>query len=394
MFSDRVPSDLRQNRLAEALAARQQRGEPIVDLTASNPTRAGLIYPTDLLAPLADPRGLVYAPEPLGLAEARQAVSADFARRGLTVAADRIALTASTSEAYSLLFKLLCGPGDEVLIPRPSYPLFDHLTRLDAVTAVSYDLEYHTRWSVDVASVERAISERTRAILLVSPNNPTGQFVNITELDAMVRLARPRDLAIISDEVFADYELESADRTLSGQLLRRNDVVGFTLGGLSKSIALPQAKLAWIAISGPDDVVPGVGARLELACDTYLSVSTPIQLAAAELLRRGAAVRHQVQDRVRDNYRTLHARAGDVRSCDVLRADGGWYAVLRVPSIMAEEDLVLTLLTDDGVLVHPGYFFDFPHEAFLVLSLLPPPDRFAEGVSRILRRFDSMSDRP
>jgi alanine-synthesizing transaminase len=207
MFSDRVPSDLRQNRLADAVAARTQRNLPIIDLTASNPTRAGFAYPVDLLAPLADPRGLVYAPEPLGLAEARQAVSGDFARRGLTVGPDRIALTASTSEAYSLLFKLLCGPGDEVLIPRPSYPLFDHLTRLDAVTAVSYDLEYHARWSVDVGSVERTVSERTRAILLVSPNNPTGQFVDASEMEAIVQLARQRDLAVISDEVFGDYEL-------------------------------------------------------------------------------------------------------------------------------------------------------------------------------------------
>jgi aspartate/methionine/tyrosine aminotransferase len=393
MFSDRVPSDLRPNRLAEALADRKHRNQPITDLTASNPTRVGFSYPDDLLAPLGDPRGLVYAPEPLGLLEARQAVVADFERRGLTTTVDRIALTASTSEAYSLLFKLLCAPGDEVLIPRPSYPLFDHLTHLDAVTPVPYDLEYHARWSIDVGSIERGFSNRTRAVLLVSPNNPTGQFTDPAEIEAIAALCRPYDAAIISDEVFADYEFSRAGDSRSGLLLSRTDVVGFTLGGLSKSIALPQAKLAWIATSGSDDSVRRVRARLELVCDTYLSVSTPIQLATAELLHRGAVVRRQIQDRVRRNYQTLRARAKDVLSCELLEADGGWYGVLRVPSIMSEEDLVLGLLAEDGVLVHPGYFFDFPRESFLVVSLLPPAERFADGISRILSRFDRVSDR-
>ena len=394
MFSDRLPSDLRPNRLAEALANRRQRNQPIIDLTASNPTRAGFSYPDDLLAPLSDPRGLTYAPEPLGLLEARQAVVADFARRGLTTTADRIALTASTSEAYSLLFKLLCAPGDEVLIPRPSYPLFDHLTRLDAVTAVPYELEYHAKWSIDVGSIERGFSEKTRAVLLVSPNNPTGQFAGAAEIEAIAAYCRAQGAALISDEVFADYEFSPTQDLRSGLLLGRTDVVGFTLGGLSKSIALPQAKLAWIALSGADEPLPRVRARLELVCDTYLSVSTPIQLATAELLHRGAVVRHQIQERVRSNYQLLGARTTDVPSCELLEADGGWYAVLRVPSIMSEEDLVLGLLAEDGVLVHPGYFFDFPRESFLVVSLLPPTDRFADGVSRILGRFDRASDRP
>jgi alanine-synthesizing transaminase len=393
MFSDRVPSDLSHNRLAETLADLKRRNQPILDLTASNPTRAGFSYPRDLLAPLADPRGLVYTPEPLGVREAREAVAADFARRGLAITDERIALTASTSEAYSLLFKLLCGPGDEILIPRPSYPLFDHLSRLDAVSAVPYDLDYHARWSVDVGSLERAFTSKTRAVLLVSPNNPTGQFVDASEIAAIATLCREHDAAVISDEVFADYELASAGAA-SGLLLRRTDIVGFTLGGLSKSIALPQAKLAWIAMSGPEDSVADARARLELACDTYLSVSTPIQLAAAELLERGASVRQQIRTRVRDNYRTLHARAGQVPSCELLHAEGGWYAVLRVPSIVSEEDLVVTLLAEDHVLVHPGYFFDFPRESFLVVSLLPPAGQFSEAVSRILSRFDHVSDRP
>jgi alanine-synthesizing transaminase len=392
MFSDRVPSDLRQNRLAAVLADRKRRNEPILDLTASNPTRAGLSYPPDLLAPLSNPQGLLYAPEPLGLLEARHAVVADFERRGLTTTVDRIALTASTSEAYSVLFKLLCSPGDEVLIPRPSYPLFDHLTRLDAVTAVPYELEYHAKWSIDLGSLERAIGQRTRAVLIVSPNNPTGQFVEAAEIDRLAAVCAERDVAIISDEVFADYPL-SPVTPASGLLLERTDLLGFTLGGLSKSIALPQAKLAWVAMSGQDDAVAHARVRLELACDTYLSVSTPVQLAAAELLDRGSTVREQIRDRVCANYQTLHARAGDVPACELLRAEGGWYGVLRVPSIMSEEDLVLRLLTEDGVLVHPGYFFDFPRESFLVVSLLPPAEPFADGISRILSRFDRVSDR-
>jgi alanine-synthesizing transaminase len=394
MFSDRVPSDLRPNRLAEALADRKERHQPIIDLTASNPTRAGFSYPNDLLEPLADRRGLEYAPEPLGLLDARRAVVDDFERRGLTTTVDRIALTASTSEAYSILFKLLCAPGDEVLIPRPSYPLFDHLTRLDAVVPVPYELEHQRKWSVDLGSVERALSNRTRAVLLVSPNNPTGQFTGADEIEAIASLCRARDAAVISDEVFADYTLVQAEAASSGHLLTRTDVVGFTLGGLSKTIGLPQAKLAWIAVSGDNESVSRVRARLELACDTYLSVSTPVQLAAAELLRRGDSVRRQIHDRTRMNYRILRDRAGEVPACELLEAEGGWYGVLRVPSIMSEEDLVLRLLAEDGVLVHPGYFFDFPREAFLVVSLLPPAEQFADGVSRILSRFDRMGDRP
>ena len=393
MFSDRIPSDLKHNRLAETLADLKRANQPILDLTASNPTRAGISYARDLLTPLADPRGLVYAPEPLGLREARQAVAADFARRGLPVTEEQIALTASTSEAYSLLFKLLCAPGDEILIPRPSYPLFDHLSRLDAVSAVPYELEYHAKWSVDVASLERGFTARTRAVLLVSPNNPTGQFIDPSEMAAIAELCREHDAAVISDEVFADYALASPGAP-SGLLLGDVGVVGFTLGGLSKSIGLPQVKLAWIVLSGPADSVADARARLELASDTYLSVSTPIQLAAAELLERGAGVRQQIQTRVRDNYRTLHARAGEVPSCELLHAEGGWYGVLRVPSIVAEEDLVVTLLAEDRVLVHPGYFFDFPHESFLIVSLLPPAEQFLDGVSRILSRFDHVSDRP
>src|SRR3954466_1307831 len=378
-FSSRRPADLTTNRLTTALAAARAAGRPIVDLTESNPTRAGFDYPPELLAPLSASRRLVYAPEPLGVRAAREAVGADFARRGFDVSADDLVLTASTSEAYSFLFKLLCDPDDEVLVPVPSYPLFDHLTRLDAGRTVPYPLEYHGTWSIDFVRLEAALSARSRAVLLVNPNNPTGSFVSRPETERLPAICRERGLTIISDEVFADYELTAGAAASSSTLLDRSDVLGFTLGGLSKSIGLPQAKLSWIAVSGPDQEVRPAVAALELVCDTYLSVGTPVQLAAAELLANGSAVRNQIARRITHNYAALLNRAAATPSCRVLRADGGWSAVIQVPSIAPEEELALALLERDGVLVHPGFFFDFPRESFVIVSLLPPPDAFAAG---------------
>jgi hypothetical protein len=389
MFSARVQADLAPNRLARAVERACAAGRPIIDLTESNPTRAGFDYPADLLAALGDRGGLAYSPQPLGAPSARRAVAADYARRGLAVSPDHLALTASTSEAYSLLFRVLCDPGDEVLVPRPSYPLFEHLTRLDAVAAVPYDLEYHGAWTVDLDSVERAFSGRTRAVLIVSPNNPTGSFVKKRELDRIAAIGARHDAAIIVDEVFADYELVEGAAREGGQVLVRGDVLVFSLGGLSKSVGLPQVKLGWIAVGGPDEMVADALARLEVACDTSLSVSTPVQRAAAALLERGAAVRQQIQSRVAANYRHLIARAGATPFCHTLRAEGGWYAVVQVPSLGSEEELVLGLLEDEGVLIHPGYFFDFPRESFLVVSLLVSEPLLRDGASRVFRHFDA-----
>lgn len=388
MFSSRIPGDVTTNQLTAALQARRRDGQRLIDLSLSNPTRADLPYPAELLAPLADARGLDYRPQALGVIEARAAVAADYARRGLTVSPDRIALTASTSEAYSLLFKLLCEPGDEVLIPHPSYPLFEHLTRLDAVRAVPYDLEYHGTWSINLPLLERAITPATRVLLAVSPNNPTGSYLKADELAALERLCAPRGIAIVVDEVFADYALPCERRVEMGHPVACRDALAFSLGGLSKSIGLPQAKLGWIAIGGPSVLVEAALARLEFACDTYLSVSTPVQLAAAALLTAGATVRTAIQQRILTNFRRLHALTQAAPSCRVLDAEGGWYGVLQVPTLGTEEDLVLELLTTHGIVVHPGYFFDFPRESFLVVSLLTPPALFEEGVSIILRHFD------
>lgn len=385
-FSARVPADLGSNRLAQAVQRARAAG-PLVDLTESNPTHAGFDYPADLLTPLAHPRGLVYEPSPFGLPDARRAVAREYERRGISVVSDRIVLSASTSDAYSLLFKLLAGAGDEILVPRPSYPLFDHLTRLDEVTAVPYDLEYHDRWTIDLAGVERALTPRTRALLIVSPNNPTGSFVKRDELARLTAACASRGVAIIADEVFGDYELEPGAAAAAGRVLDEpgGPILAVSLGGLSKSAGLPQIKLGWMAFAGPDALVREALERLALVCDTYLSVSTPVQAAAAELIERGAPVRAQIQARTAANYRRLVEQTTGVPACRVLRAEGGWYGVVQVPTFEPEEDLAVALVEHAGVLAHPGYFFDFPRESFLILSLLPGEPAFADGVDRVLR---------
>ena len=388
IWSNRVDATLAANRLTTTLAALRSEGRPIIDLTLSNPTLADLQYPPGLLNPLAAARSLVYRPEPFGLREAREAVAADFERRGVRVSASRIVLTASTSEAYSLLFKVLCDPGADVLVPRPSYPLLDHLARLDAIHPRFYDLEYHDRWSIDRAALERAFTPAVRAIVVVSPNNPTGSRIHRDEFEWLERFAVEHDAALIVDEVFADYVLTEGAGLEHGVPLRaESSSLVFSLGGLSKSIGLPQAKLAWIAAGGPSTIVDEALARLEFAADAYLSVATPVQEAAADLLRTGGVIRGQIQERVGSNYRHLVRSVPQDSGCTTLHAEGGWYAVVRVPAIASEEDLVLSLLEGDGVLTHPGYFFDFQRGAHIVVSLLPAPEPFREGVARLIRHF-------
>lgn len=394
MFSSRLQADLGPNRVAQALQRLRADLRPIIDLTESNPTRAGFEYPAGSLDALADPRGLSYEPQPFGSMEARSAVAREYARRGAAVAPERIVLTASTSESYALLFKLLADGGDQVLVPRPSYPLFDHLSRLELVEPRGYDLEYHGAWSIDFTSLERAWTPRTRAVLVVSPNNPTGSFVHRDELDRLAGMCAEREAAIIGDEVFADYELTPGAAAAAGSVAGSPDALAFSLGGLSKSAGLPQMKLGWLAAAGPDTLVRTALERLELVCDTYLSVSTSVQLAAPALLERGSIVRAQIAARVAANYRRLHAAASASPACRVLAAEGGWYGVVQVPSLESEEDLVINLAEQAGVLMHPGYFFDFPRESFLVASLLPPQPAFSEGVSRLFRHFDGTTPCP
>lgn len=389
MFSRRIPADLSPNRVTAVLERLREDGRNLIDLTEANPTRAGLLASGELLSELGRRQAAVYDPAPFGHPRAREAVALDFARRGLDVSPGRILLTASTSEAYSLLFKLLCDPGDEVLVPRPSYPLFDHLTRLDAVTAVPYALEHHGVWSVNVSDLASKWSPRTRAVLVVSPNNPTGSMLSSADRAALVDLCAARHSALIADEVFADYRLEPlATRTES--LAMEPRVLSFSLGGLSKALGLPQLKVAWTTVSGPTGVVDAALARLEIIADAYLSVNTPAQLALATLFERGVGLRDAILTRVRSNYDALGALVRAHPSCERLRAEGGWSTVVRVPAIMPDEALAVELLERDGVLVHPGYFFDFDGDGYLALSLLPEPERFHEGVSRVLHRVERL----
>jgi len=385
MFSSpRLPLNLEPNALARLVQAKRRAGASIVDLTQANPTRAGFSYPADLLAPLADARALDYDPQPLGLWAGRAAAAADFRRRGIILSADRVALTSSTSEAYALLFKLLCDAGDHVLVPQPSYPLFEHLTHMESVIAVPYSLEYHGAWRIDLDSVRAAAGDRARAILIVSPNNPTGSFLHRDDLAGLAELAVERNLPLIGDEVFADYRLDPSPA--STHVLAATEALTFSLGGLSKSAGLPQLKLGWIGFGGPSAKVDEALAAFEIVADTYLSVSTPVQAAAAELIERGASIRAQILARVQRNLASLRTQAASFPAAAVLTVEGGWSAVVQVPSVASEEALVLDLLDQDGILVHPGYFFDFPREAFIVVSLLVEPPAFDQAMARVLPR--------
>jgi alanine-synthesizing transaminase len=379
-----VRPDLSINTTTRTLDALRRRGIDILDLTVSNPTKVGLQYPDDLLAPLASPEALSYDPQPMGLRSARDAVAADFARRGLTVPPEHIALTASTSEAYAWLFKLLCDPGDVVLIPQPSYPLFEHLTTLESVSARPYRLDFHSGWRIDLDSLVSGIDERTRAVLVVSPNNPTGSFLHQEDLQRLDEVCAARNLMLIGDEVFADFPLAEVPNARSVMDARAATVC--SLGGLSKTVGLPQIKLGWIGFGGPSSKLEELMPAYELVADTFLSVSTPAQIALPHLLARGAGVRRQIQTRIARNLQHLQEAVRATPAVSLLPVEGGWSATLQVPSYRSEEALVIELLTADHVLVHPGYFFDFERESFVIISLLVEPSAFDRGVARLLTR--------
>jgi hypothetical protein len=387
MFSSRTRWDLQPNRLSLLLARQRSQGRQLLDLTQSNPTHAGMPCPEDVLAPLAHPDARHYDPSPFGLASARAAVATDFQRRGFPVPPAQVFLSASTSEAYAFLFKLLADPGNEILVPRPGYPLFDFLATLESVQVLSYPLSYDGAWHLDVAALRSAVGPRTRAIVVVNPNNPTGAFLKRDELHALQELCAERLLALISDEVFADYAF-CDDPLRAPGVAADGPALSFALGGLSKSCGLPQLKLAWTAVCGPERLRTDALARLEVIADTYLSVSTPAQVALPALLARRAELAAPIRARVRGNLEALRARVGG-SSATLLAPEGGWYAVLRIPATLSEEERVIRLLAERDVLVHPGYFFDFPSEAHLVLSLLTPAGEFAEGVDRLLADIES-----
>ena len=382
MLSNRLLPHAETNALSRVVESLRQDGTSIVDLTESNPTRVGIAYPPDLLSSLGAERALRYEPHPLGMASAREAVAADFARRGVEVDPGSIVLAASTSEAYTWIFKLLCDPGMSVLVPQPSYPLFEHLTRLEAIRAVPYNLSYHGRWEIDFESVAAAPAD-TKALLLVSPNNPTGSYVSPREAHLLADLCRERGWAIVSDEVFAEYPVEA--EAPATEIVRDRAVLSFTLGGASKALGLPQVKVSWMLVSGPRGVCSEALAGLELIADTFLSVGTPPQIALPSLFARAGVVREAIQHRIGRNMRCARDTARRYPSCDLLAVEGGWSAVIRVPAVRGEDALVIDLVRREHILVHPGYFFDFPHEAFLVVSLLPPEDVFSDALDRLLR---------
>jgi aspartate/methionine/tyrosine aminotransferase len=389
MFSPRRSAfDLSPNPLARALARARAAGRPILDLTESNPTRASLPYPElELRTALADPLSLKYEPAPFGLPSAREAVARELGRgRPEPVDPGRVVLTASTSEAYAFLFKLLCEPGDDVLVPRPSYPLFEHLAQLEAVRAVPYRLAYDGSWHVDLASVRAAVTPRTRAIVVVSPNNPTGSYLKAAELDALAALGLP----IVSDEVFGEYPLRDDVTRARSALDARDAPLVFALGGLSKLAALPQMKAAWIAVGGREPHVGAALERLEVIADAFLSVGTPVQRALPALLASRAAVHAAILQRARSNLAALRAAVAH-SALSVLDVEGGWYAPLRLPRTQTEQEWALGLLEHDDVYVHPGHFFDFEDEAFAVVSLLTPEAVLREGIGRLASRVATLA---
>jgi hypothetical protein len=386
MFSSRTRWDLRRNRLTALIEARRAAGAPIVDLTQSNPTQVGIAYPPGLLRPLADASALRYEPAAFGLAGAREAVAADYRRRGVDVAPSDVLLTASSSEAYAFLFKLLCDPGQGVLVPRPSYPLFEYLAGLEGVAVGHYPLRHDGEWHVDLAALAQAFTPGTRAVVVVNPNNPTGSYLKREEAAGIQEIAARHGAAVISDEVFADYAFRPDPRRVSC-LAGPSEAMTFCLGGLSKSCGLPQLKLGWIAVSGPPSLRDEALARLELVADTYLSVGTPVQRALPDLLAGGPEVRAAIAARVAGNLDFLRSRTAPPSPVSLLDPEGGWYAPLRIPATLTEDERIVRLLEDDGLLVHPGYFFDFPHEAYLVVSLLPEPETFGAAVDRMLSRM-------
>ncbi len=388
MFADRTNWNLTPNRLAEALAGHRAGKRALLDLTASNPTECGFHYDEPaILAAFEQPQGLHYRPDPRGLTSAREAVCEYYTARGESqVAAQQILLTASTSEAYSFVFRLLCNPGDKVLVPAPSYPLFEFLADIQDVKLTRYPLFYDHGWHIDLHALEQAVTPRTRAVIVVHPNNPTGHFAKPDEISRLNLICSRCSLAMIADEVFLDFSLR-AERPPS--FSRNQEVLTFTLSGLSKISGLPQMKLAWLVVTGAEDRKREALARLEVIADTYLSLNAPIQLAARAFLGQRYGFQEQLMSRVRKNLSELDDQLARQKACSRLGVEGGWYVVLRIPATRPDEDVAIELLQRHDVYLHPGHFYGFASDGYLVVSLITPEAQFAEGISRVLLRLGS-----
>ena len=387
MFSERTNWKTSTNKYTQALETVRRSGEPLIDLTVSNPTECGLAYDSaTILRAFQDASALRYEPDAKGLVMAREEVARYYREdHGEEVDVESLILTSSTSEAYSHIFRLLCNAQDEILVPKPSYPLFDFLADLQDVRLVPYELQYAHGWFVDFASVMRAVTPRTRAILLVHPNNPTGSYVKEEELSRLNELCQEHELALIVDEVFLDYTLDGAKRK---SFVANGDALTFTLSGLSKIAALPQMKVAWLATTGPESLVKEALARLEIIADTYLSLSSPTQWAFAELLEQRRSLQPQLMKRIRENWAALRKMAGDSSYCRLLETEGGWYAVLQVRAAENDEGLAIELMREAHVLVHPGHFYDFSGDGYLVLSLITEGEQFRKGTAKLLGQIE------
>ncbi len=396
MFARRTNWNLTTNAYARALEEHRREGRELLDLTASNPTTVGLHYERDrLLRALANPQALTYEPTPTGLLSAREAIAGYYVQRGVPISADDLVLTTSTSEGYSFVFRLLCEPGDAVLVPAPSYPLFDFLADLQDVKLVPYELIYDHGWQMDFHSLQQAAEKSSpcKAVLVVHPNNPTGSFVKPAEASQLGRFCSQNGLAIVADEVFLDYSLKTPQQGAVGapsfacgfDAKDGSDALTFTLSGLSKIAGLPQMKVAWIVVSGPEEIKREALNRLEVIADTYLSMNAPVQWAIPTMLAEGAEIQRQLLERIKANLAELDHQLASQQLCTRLQVEGGWYAILRVPVTGSDEELSIALLQRTGVLVQPGHFYDFAGDGYLVVSLITPTEIFTAGVERLLR---------
>jgi alanine-synthesizing transaminase len=385
MFARRTNWNLTSNRLSEALAKYRSEGRPLLDLTASNPTECGFEYDRQaILQALSSSESLAYDPDPKGLLSARGAVAGYYSARQINIPTEDIILTISTSEAYSFAFRVLCNADDELLIPEPSYPLFSFLAGIHDVKLASYPLLYDHGWQIDFHALQSAITRRTRGVIVVHPNNPTGHFCKSGEIEKLNEICSPRQMAIIADEVFLDYHLAA---TQPRSFAANTGSLTFTLSGLSKISGLPQMKAAWLISSGPDELKTQALARVDVIADTFLSMNTPVQLALPAFLELRHGFREQLMNRVRKNLAELDRQLSSQNSCVRLEVEGGWYAVVRVPAIRSDEELAIELLNKHGVYVHPGHFYDFPTDGYLIVSLITTERDFKEGIKRMLATF-------
>ncbi|MDP9340433.1 MAG: pyridoxal phosphate-dependent aminotransferase [Acidobacteriota bacterium] len=390
MFSNRTGWNLEHSKLSQALTEYRRCGKPLIDLTRSNPTECGFHYDSDvILQALNNPGSMNYEPIAQGLPQARAAVAGYYSARGSHVSVDDIFLTTGTSEAYSFLLRTLCNPGDEVLIPQPGYPLLNFLADLHDVTLVRYALVYDYGWQIDFHSLRQAITPRARAIVIVHPNNPTGHFCKAHEMEQLHQLCSEHQLALIADEVFLDFGLGAAAAPRS--FVSSTEALTFTMSGLSKISGLPQMKLAWLVVTGPQQLTQQAMARLEMIADTYLSMNTPMQLALGVLMGQRHTFQKQCVQRVQNNLAHLDEMLSSQKLCARLRVEGGWYAVLTMPPIATDDELAFELLHDCGVYLHPGHFYDFPGNGYLVVSLIAPESEFASGIGALLEMLRDKS---